>query len=248
MSQVRSISVVVPAHNEERYLEKCLQAILVAGSRIDVPVETVVVLNRCTDGTESIAAKFHATCLLDQSRCLSKIRNHGVRESSGDIIVTCDADSQIHPEMLRRLVEEIDHGAVGGGVDVRHDRRSAGISVCEAILRILVRLTGVSCGVFWTTRRAFDAINGFDENLVMSEDFNFGRRLRTWGKEFGMPYRTLWDAPVVTSARKFDRFGDWSFLRMIFFDSRRIRRSIKKQDTEFVDEYFYDFNDYQNEG
>jgi glycosyltransferase involved in cell wall biosynthesis len=239
----KTISVVVPAHNEERYISPCLAAIREAASQTDASVETVVVLNRCTDQTEHIAKSFGATCVEDQSRCLAAIRNKGIRHAAGDIIVTCDADSRMHKEMLGRVVEELSAGAVGGGVDVVHDRRSVGIVICEAFLRLSMRITGVSCGAFWTSRQAFDAVNGFNEALIMAEDFDFGRRLRDFGKKHGAPYRTLWDTRLLTSARKFDRYGDWAFFRMLFVDMHRIRRSLKGKDTEFVDEYFYDFND-----
>jgi glycosyltransferase involved in cell wall biosynthesis len=239
----KTISVVVPAHNEEWHIGPCLAAIRTAAAATDASVETVVVLNRCTDRTEPIAASFGATCVMDGSRCLAAIRNRGIRRASGGIVVTCDADSRMHKEMLRRVVEELEAGAIGGGVDVVHDRRSLGIAVCEAFLRLSMRITGISCGALWTTRPAFDAVNGFDENLTMAEDYDFGRRLRALGKRSGAPYRTLWDARLLTSARKFDRYGDWALFRMLFADRKRIRRSLKGQDTEFVDEYFYDFND-----
>jgi glycosyltransferase involved in cell wall biosynthesis len=239
----KSISVVVPAHNEERHIAHCLAAIDEARSLTDAVVQVVVVLNRCTDQTQSIAESFGAICVPDQSRCLAAIRNLGIRYSTGDIIVTCDADSRMHKEMLRRVVEELNAGAVGGGVDVVHDRRSVGIAICELLLRLSMRIAGVSCGAFWTTRRAFEAVGGFNENLAMAEDYDFGRRLKEFGRIARAPYRTLWDTRLLTSARKFDSYGDWAIFRLLFADRKRIRRSLKGQDTEFVDEYFYDFND-----
>jgi glycosyltransferase involved in cell wall biosynthesis len=200
------------------------------------------VLNRCTDQTGNIAARFGATLVEDNSRCLAAIRNRGVEVATGRILVTCDADSRLHPNMFGRVLEELERRAIGGGVDVAFDRRSVGIRVSEALLRLAVRVTGVSCGAFWTTREAFDEIGGFDEKLVMAEDYDFGRRLRALGKARGARYRTLWDTPLTTSSRKFDRFGDWSLLRMLVLDAARIRRSLQRRDTEFVDEYFYDFN------
>ena len=205
-------------------------------------VETVVVLNRCTDQTESIAARFGAKLVEDNSRCLAAVRNRGVEVATGSILVTCDADSRLHPSMFGRVLEELERGAIGGGVDVAFDRRSVGICVSEALLRLAVRVTVDSCGAFWTTREAFDEIGGFDERLVMAEDDHFGRRLRALGNTWGARYRTLWDTPLTTSSRKFDRFGDSSFLRMLILDAARIGRSLQRQDTEFVDEYFDDFN------
>jgi len=237
------ISVVIPAHNEEAYLGPCLEAVASAASGLSEDVETVVVLNRCTDGTRAIAESRGARTIEDDSRCLSAIRNRGVAAARGDIIVTCDADSRIHASMLRAALQELADGAVGGGVPVRFDRSSMGITFTAGLLDVVVWLTGLSCGAFWTTREGFEAIGGFDESKPMSEDIDFARRLKVWGKPRGAGYRTLKGAPLVTSSRKFDAFGDWSFLRMMFVDAFRIRRSLKGVDTDFVDEYFYDFND-----
>lgn len=43
------IVVVVPAHNEERYLRRCLTSLDHARSTVAIPVEVIVVLDACTD-------------------------------------------------------------------------------------------------------------------------------------------------------------------------------------------------------
>lgn len=246
VAPVPHVSVVIPAHNEEAYLGRCLEAVAQARLGSGLEVETVVVLNRCTDRTESLAAAAGALLVPDDSRCLATIRNRGVAASHGSVVMTCDADSQLHPRTLRAAVDALDAGAIGGGVPVRFDRRSWGIRATELLLDVMVVLTGTPCGAFWTTRAAFDAVGGFDERLPMGEDVDFAKRLRALGRRNRRPYRLLAEAPLLTSARKFDRFGDWSFFGMMLFEPLRIRRSLKGEDTDFVDEYFYDFNDQEH--
>ncbi|MGE5785995.1 MAG: glycosyltransferase [Myxococcales bacterium] len=242
MPKFELISVIVPARNEECYIRPCLSAIRDAASHVSIPVETVVVLNRCTDATEQIALESGARTVSDGSRCLARVRNQGAQACRGDIIVTCDADSRVHPLMLARVLAELANGAVGGGVDVRIDRRSRGIAFTEALLHLSMLLTRVSAGAFWTTRETFERVGGFNEAMLMGEDYEFARRLRTWGKGRAAPFVTLWDTPLLTSARKFDRYGDWLFLRMLLLDVWRIRRSINGTSREFVDEFFYEFD------
>jgi glycosyltransferase involved in cell wall biosynthesis len=239
--------VVIPAHNEERYLPACLDAVRVAAARFGRPVEMLVVLNRCTDRSREAAEERGARCVEDQSRCLSTVRNRGIAAASAPMIVTCDADSRIHPDMLIFAEAELKAGAVGGGVPVRFDRVSTGIRATQFFLDLSVWLTGVSCGAFWATREAMDGVGGFDEGRPMGEDVHFAQKLKRWGKARGLAYRTLAKAPLVTSSRKFDAFGDWSFFRMLLFDAAKIRRSLKGKDTEFVDTYFYDFNDREDQ-
>ncbi len=238
-----SISIVIPAHNEEYYLGGCLEAAAVAAKAVSVGVEMVVVLNRCTDGSERIAREHGAKVIINESRCIAAVRNRGVAASSGDVIVTCDADSRLHPRMLPAVLGELERGAVGGGVNLHYNRRSPGIRATEVYFRLIMGATGISCRAFWTTRRAFDAIGGFDERLLIAEDVDLAFRLRKYGKAQGLRYVTLWDTPLSTSARKFDQFGDWSLFSMPIVDGVRIWRSLKGHDTEFADEYFHDFND-----
>jgi glycosyltransferase involved in cell wall biosynthesis len=238
-----SISIIIPAHNEEDYLGGCLAAASVAAKAVSVSVEIVVVLNRCTDGSERVAREHGAKVVLDDSRCIAAVRNRGVATSSGEVIVTCDADSRLHPQMLPLVLGELERGASGGGVNLHYNRRSYGIRATELVFRACMRTTRISCGAFWTTRSAFEAIGGFDERLLIAEDVDFAFRLRRYGKARGLRYVTLWKTPLLTSARKFDQFGDWSFFVMPIVDARRIWRSLKRYDTEFADEYFHDFND-----
>jgi hypothetical protein len=50
------------------------------------------------------------------------------------------------------------------------------------------------------------------------------------------------NAPVVASARKFDRYGDWHMFGMVR-QLPEIRASLRGRDTTFVDRYFFDFGD-----
>ena len=49
------ISVIIPAHNEEKYIERCIESIKAADSVFPGNTEIIVVCNRCTDRTEHIA-------------------------------------------------------------------------------------------------------------------------------------------------------------------------------------------------
>lgn len=237
------VSIVIPAHNEQEYLPGCLDAIRAAASFASVDTEIVVVLNRCTDDSEKIAVAAGALCVVDETRCLGAIRNRGVNASKGEIVITCDADSRLHVSTIARVLDALEKGAVGGGARIVFDRRSLGIRATELIFNVIFACTGLPCGAFWTTREAYDAVGGFDETLPMAEDVDFAKRLRAFGKTLGKPYQLLRGAPLSTSSRKFDHFGDWSFFGMMLFEPLRIRRSLTGKDTEFVDEYFYDFND-----
>lgn len=244
MKDAKKISVIVPAHNEEKFIGGCLAAIEVAAKNVAQEVEIVVVLNRCNDSTEQIAKDFGALTVTDESRCIAAVRNRGIAEATGDILVTCDADSRLHAQALALVVEALsDPTVIGGGMPIRYDRRSAGIVASEWCLDLGVALTGLSAGAFWGAAEDFRAVGGFDEKLLVIEDVYFAKCLKAFGKTQKKRYICLTKAPMLTSSRKFDHFGDWSFFKMATLDAPRIWRSLKRIDTDFVDEYFHDFND-----
>lgn len=236
------LSVVVPAHNEEAYLGRCLFSIRRAADRASARVETIVVANRCTDRTAAIAREGGARIVENRDRCLAKIRNDGARAARGDVLVTIDADSAMAPNTLAAIERALGSGRyVGGGAAIRFDRYSAGIRLSYALVQLLVWAAGLGGGLYWCRKADFDAIGGFDESLLLGEDLDFARRLRDHGRAAGRSFRNLVNAPITTSTRKFDRFGDWHFLRLLL-QPRRLRGAMNGTDRTLPDELFYDFN------
>ncbi len=231
------ISLIVPAHNETAFLPSCLEAARQAGERAGVPVETIVVLNRCTDDTEGVARRHGCVVAKEDAKNLSMIRNVGAAAASGEILVTCDADSRMHPDTYLEILKHLESGRfIGGGALVLPERWSLGIIASGLAVLPYLALSGVSFGLFWCHKTDFDAVGGFDPRLVSVEDLDFARRLKAYGKASGRAWGTLFRAPLETSCRKFDIFGDWYFFRNPAF----VRRIFRGTDRQSADHFWYD--------
>lgn len=231
------ISLVVPAHNESGFLPSCLEASRQAGERAGVPVETIVVLNRCTDDTENIARRHGCVIIREDAKNLSIIRNAGAGAASGDILVTCDADSRMHPDTYLEVLRLLEGGKfVGGGALVLPERWSLGIIASGLSILPYLALSGVSFGLFGCHKVDFDAVGGFDTRYVSVEDLDFARRLKAHGKTSGRAWGTLFRAPLETSCRKFDIFGDWYIFRNPGF----VRKIFRGTDRKSADHFWYD--------
>ena len=236
-------SVVVPAHNEERLIANGLEAIAVAADRFGGLVEVVVVANRCTDATEVMARSAGAVVVVDEARNISAVRNAGAAAATGEILVTIDADCVMDPRALCDIDDLLGTGRyVGGGTKVRPERVSPGIWSTIVLVDLIAFVTRLSAGMFWCARSDFMAVGGFDESLLVAEDLDFARRLRAHGRHTGRQYTMLRTAPVVSSCRKFDRYGDWHMFGMAL-QLPQVRASARGTDTSWVDRYFFDFND-----
>ena len=236
-------SIIIPARDEQALIGACLDSVACAAQPCPHDVELIVVCNRCTDRTEEIARARGAGIVHEDARNLSCIRNAGARQARGDIIVTIDADSRMAAGTLRAIDTALASGRyIGGGVFVRPERRSLGIIVTELFLWIYLVVTGLGGGVYWCYRRDFEAIGGFNEAMCIGEDLDFARRLKAHGRASRRRFGTLWRVSITTSARKFDRFGDWYMLRILLLHPREALRAFRGEDQSLADRCFYDFD------
>lgn len=237
-----SFSVIIPARNEQAYLGECLDSIDAAEREYPHAAQRILVLNRCTDATERIARDRGATIARCDTPNLAAIRNAGARHATGSILITLDADSRMSTHALGEVHRALASGKyVGGGVPIIPDRKSVGILLTGVVIMSLCRALGVpSAGMFWCYFRDFEAIGGFDESCHAAEDIDFARRLKAYGRETGRRYGTLSRAPILTSARKFDEFGDWFALKLILSNPRRAWIGLQGRQKAMADRYWYD--------
>ncbi|MGH6649272.1 glycosyltransferase [Aquabacterium sp.] len=232
-----ALSVTIPAHNEARFIGKGIESVFRSAQKAGHPVEVVVALNRCTDQTQSIAESLGARCVVEDKKCISAVRNAAIRASSAPAIATLDADSWMSEDTVAAILRMVgDDRYVGGGAMIKPERMSPGIFFSVLSVVPYVIRHRLSYGMFWFRRDAFEALNGFDEQLVSVEDVDFALRLRSLGRQRGQRYGTLWRDGITTSCRKFDMFGDW----YLFRNPGLVRRIFAGQDRAAADHFFYD--------
>ncbi len=111
------ISVIVPAYNAEKYIEKCLDSIL---NQTKKEFEIIVVNDGSKDNTLDILNEYknsypHIIRVIDQeNQGLSVTRNNAIKEAQGDYLVFIDSDDYIKSDMLEKLFDK----AVSGGYDI----------------------------------------------------------------------------------------------------------------------------------
>lgn len=95
------LSVIVPVHNAEKYLPRCLDSLLNQGLNED-EMEVVCVDDGSTDGSREVirsyAGKTGASIKLienAQNMGCPASRNRGIEEARGEIITFCDADDYL---------------------------------------------------------------------------------------------------------------------------------------------------------
>lgn len=239
-TQAMNISIVIPAHNEERYIGKCLASINNQLIPDEVSIETIVVINRCSDRTEEVAKSYGAIVLSNESKNISAIKNTGVNAAKSEWIITIDADSWMSQGVLAEVCRSArSFNCLGGGIRIKPERMSLGIACGYGMMLVPAYILGLSFGMYWFRKSDFEAIGGFDEKRHIAEDVDFLRKLKSHGRKFGKRHKIISKVSIVTSCRKFDEFGDWHFVR-IFSNPLQVRRAISGKDKEYLDKNWYE--------
>lgn len=198
-----SISVIIPAHNEQDYLGATLDAL----NSQDYPEwEIVVVANGCADATAEVAqGKCHRLVTLAQKN-LGVARNLGARMATGELLVFLDADTILEPGALRVIGGQFTERCAGGTLKGRPDSNRFAYRVIYWLKnfthRFLVR--NGSSGVIICWKQDFTRVGGFDEKLELRENSDLIRRLKQFGR-----YQYIGATAATTSMRRYERRGVW---------------------------------------
>lgn len=167
-----SVSILIPAHNEEKVLSRTLEFM----SKLDYPsdkLEVILLNDNSKDKTSVIAHEWASKCsfirVIDRTvGGLGKgdVLNQGIRESKNDIIFIFDADYTPAPDTIKRLVRWFDDPKVGlvqGKIHVVnkdenmltkmiHAERCAGFS-CDLLARDALKVSNQYGGTAGGFRR-----------------------------------------------------------------------------------------------
>lgn len=206
---VPDLAVIIPHYNDVPRLERCLTELM----KNDIgAAEVLVVDNNSPVPPDALRAKFPQVRFLSEPRKgAGPARNHGVAQSTAEILAFIDADCVPASDWLtvaRQVAPTAD--LIGGRVDV-FDETPPPRSGAEAFERVFafnfknyIEVQGFSgAGNLVTSRSVFTDVGGF--RTAVSEDNDWS--LRATAKGYGLIYA---DALVVSHPSR----SDWAALRL----------------------------------
>ncbi len=156
-SEWPSVSIVMVAYNEEARIAGKLRNL----ASFDYPpqlLQTIVVLDGCTDNTKAICAEFSGVEVIDQGKRSGKPAglNAGVAQARGSVLLFVDVRQDLEPSTLKMLVTALNDpsvGAVGGELSHRDPATKQGKNV----------------GLYWRYEKAIrKAESQFDSTVGVS--------------------------------------------------------------------------------
>lgn len=104
------VSIIVPVYNVEKYLEKCLESIIMQSY---YNLEILIIDDGSTDNSLNICYRYRdmdqrVYVIHKKNGGLSDARNVGIKNSTGKYICFVDSDDYIEKEYVKRMYQQIE--------------------------------------------------------------------------------------------------------------------------------------------
>ena len=243
-----SVSVLIPAWNEEVGIIDTLHSVLAAEYKA---YEMIIINDGSTDATDKLLTNFINDFKPHNSISIlyfslenggkAKALNHALKHAKGEIIITIDADSLMHPKAIQNMVKKFSSekvAAVAGNVAIGNGHAGLGVLqqleyLCGFFMKRAdsvfnaVYIIGGAAAAY--RRSVLIKAGGFDHSII-TEDIEISTRL------LGMGYQCRYapDAIVYTEGPsdlkslcnqrlrwKYGRFQTFIKHRQLFFNSTK---------------------------
>ena len=231
-----SVSVIIPARNAEATISATLDSVLSQSQEYAGPFEVIV-----ADGSDSpvmaemIRASYPDVRIVpNPDKSIPSGLNRAISESSGEVIVRCDAHAVFPPRYVRRAVGVLKRT---GAASVGGRQQARGMTFLGRAVALATNSSLGSGGAVYRSRRSpgpadtvylgawhrdtLEALGGFDTRMIRNEDYDINWRLRQRGgivwfdPELVIAYRPRED--IASLARQYFNSGRWKSTMIILY-------------------------------
>ena len=224
------ISIIIPCFNEEKNIGKCLESIFNQNYN---NFEVIVVDNNSNDNSIKMASLYPVTILEEPKvHNVSAVRNKGIINSNGEIIVTIDADCELKQGFLKMIADRFSDKSIhilafpnsAEGSTEFHKQRTVVpdttiyIGKSKTIMQKLVALFygyhGAPAGFIAFRKSAFIDVGGYDEHCFPfgGEDYDiFFKIISQYKYSTILPDETNLIKEKRTNQSGFYRFVRWNY-------------------------------------
>ena len=197
------ISVVIPAHNEEKYIRQTLHSLQLQTYQ---NYEVVVVANGCTDKTEQVVQKktndkLRLLSLPKANVCVA--RNAGALHARGQLLVFLDADTTLDPDGLQRIKDTFTVDYAVGTTKAKADspRFQYKFPIWFKNFYQRTKLYKGCSGALICRKDDFHAVGGYNPEIIIREHRHLIQKLEEKG------HYCCVNTNATTSMRRYQQWG-----------------------------------------
>ena len=167
------ISIIIPAYNEEKYIDTTLKSIKEQDFK---DYEIIVVCNGCTDKTFFISKKYTSKVFNLKEKNVSKAKNFGAEKAKNNFLIFLDADVVLlDKNVLSSVFEILNKGNYFGTV------KGKGFGIRNGnylrFKNLINKFKPWSQGFVYCSKGSFFDASGFNEKLLKGELRNFFKKV-----------------------------------------------------------------------
>jgi glycosyltransferase involved in cell wall biosynthesis len=209
---IMKLSFVIPAHNEEKYIGKCLDSVFKAIGN-DPEFEVIVADNNSSDNTREVVARYPRAILVHEPKPgANSARQAGFLRARGNLIANVDADTILTPNWIQNATKEFSKNeklVCLSGPFIYYDlprKIYALVKIFYALTffmylinRFVLRNTSVIQGGNYVVKRsALEKIGGHNTHITFyGDDTDLANRLSKVGK-----VKFTFRFPIYSSGRR----------------------------------------------
>jgi glycosyltransferase involved in cell wall biosynthesis len=177
------VSIIIPTFNEEKYLPKLLRSI---DKQSCQPEEVIIVDAFSTDKTRQIAKKFGHKVL--DGGLPAKARNIGAEHAKQPLLLFLDSDVILPKSFLEETIAEMEERELDIASCYISPMSTQKIDkVLHDFVNYYFKITKrfhphIPGFCIFVKRRMHETIGGFDESVILAEDYDYVSRIKKVGK------------------------------------------------------------------
>ncbi|EKD94212.1 MAG: hypothetical protein ACD_26C00167G0004 [uncultured bacterium] len=179
------VSIVIPAHNEEKWINICIQSFL---NQTYKNIEIIVINDASIDKTLEILKKYLRIKVIsfNKNQGEAMARTTGVKHSNGNIILQTDADAEYPKDFIQIAVNEFSKNKKISGISLGeikvHKNQKGIIADYWRIKRKASFLSKQNCkklatGCVFIKNVVYDKIGYYDSKMIAGTDVDFSQRM-----------------------------------------------------------------------
>lgn len=214
-----TISVIIPAKNEQKYIANCIAGILASNYPFD-KLEIIVIDNNSSDNTAQVARKCGASVITEPQGPIGRLRNRGAEVAQGIYLAFVDADCIISPIWFERSIIRFEKNSETIAIGAKEAPPHSSSTWVEQLWTDLKHGAAPESGYknsSWCASGAvivkgedFWAVSGFNNELETCEDVDFSSRLLRGGRhvtiDFNAPFQHLRGSKTLSELFRRERW------------------------------------------
>lgn len=215
------ISVIIPAHNEEKYIERSLNSL---DNQTFKNFETIVVANGCSDNTIKILQEKNVNHIVIDKANVCLARNIGAKNSIAKKLLFLDADTKLPNNAIEKILN-CKSKIITTKIKPDSNKLKFILAMKFKSFYLKYGLYPSCSGILACHKLDFENVLGYNENRTVREHNELIKKLLKFGD-----YKCI-NSTVITSMRRYHRWGVTKITK--FWINQWIKEKLGKKNNHY---------------